>query len=185
MPSKAAVKIVRELDVSTIEYLDEASASSEDGMMLNHLYFDTRGWGVADVETVLEEECELLESLGEVGWNTTQASEIIDVHFSDWSELAGFDVGVGGAVLALSAAGATPISSCNGGTIGIEHHSSSVPHILFAGSPTMNASAILKAIEAADLGSVHNGQFGEIYADDVLKFPAFARALIDELMVKR
>ena len=182
LPAKAEVKIIRELDVSRIENLDEESASSEDGLMLNHVYFDTRGWEAADVEMLLEEERELLKDLEEAGWNTAEASEIIDFHFSDWSELTGFDVGVGGAVLALSAAGATPISSCNGGTIGIEHHSSSVPHILFAGSVMMESSAIHQAIEIADLGSVYNGEFGEIYADDVLKFPVFAKALIEALM---
>ena len=184
LPAKAEVEIVRELDVSRIGYLDEELASSEDGIMLNHIYFDTRGCEAADVELILEEELELLESLEEAGWNTPEASEIIDSHFSDWSELTGYDVGIGGAVLALSAAGATPITSCNGGTIGIEHHSSSVPHILFAGSATMNASAIHQAIEIADLGSVYSGEFGEIYADNVLKFPTFARALIEALMGK-
>lgn len=55
-----------------------------------------------------------------------------------------------GAVFALSAAGATPISSCNGGTIG-------------------------------GMGIIPNGEFADIFADDILKFHAFAERLLDEL----
>ncbi len=66
---------------------------------------------------MIEEERELLNRVAAAGWMTDQANEILDDHFSDWSELSGIDAGLGGAVLALSAAGATPISSYNGGTI--------------------------------------------------------------------
>jgi hypothetical protein len=131
---------------------------------------------------VIEEERELLDRVAAVGWTTDEANAILEEHFSDWSELSGFDAGLGGAVLALSAAGATPISSCNGGTIGNEHHSSDVPHILFAGSNTMDVAAIKFALEAVDLGAIPNEAFGEIYADQVLKFPRFARVLVNQLL---
>ncbi|YCI06216.1 hypothetical protein M1D34_29815 (plasmid) [Ensifer sp. D2-11] len=90
-----------------------------------------------------------------------------------------------GAVVALAAAGATPITSCDGGTIGFSYHSSDVPNILFAASDTIDVKAIQYAINAADLGSVANGPYAEIYADQVLKFHAFASHLINALQRER
>jgi hypothetical protein len=180
-PTLARVTIVRELNIAAIGHLDDEVASSEDGILLNLAYFDMRGWSISDAELVCEQERDYLGELAQAGWTTAKAEEIIEEYMSDANELNGFDPGMAGAVLALSAAGATPISSCNGGTIGASHHSSDVPHILFAGSDVMDVKAIQLAIEATDLGSVANGPYGEIYADQVLKFHAFASALVHEL----
>ncbi len=180
-PSATEVEIRRTLNIAQIEHMDEELASSEDGIGLNLHYFDVRGWSVSDAGIALEEESELLERLSGAGWTTDEASEIIEEHFSDYTDLSGFDVGMGSAVLALSAAGATPISSCNGGQIGTDHHSTDVPHILFAGSKTLRVEAIEAAIEGAGLGAIPNEGYGEIYADQVLKFHRFARLLFDQL----
>ncbi|HEY4201622.1 MAG TPA: hypothetical protein VGM83_13800 [Devosiaceae bacterium] len=182
VPALAEVEIVRTLNLCQVGHLDEELASSEDGIGLNLAYFDARGWDASDVDSVLQEENELLDSLAAAGWTTNEAAELLEEHFSDWTVLSSMDAGMGGAVLALSAAGATPISSCNGGTIGIEYHSSDVPHILFAGSDAMDAAAIQFALETADLGAIVNAPFGEIYADQVLKFSRFARVLVDRLL---
>ncbi|MCO5966322.1 hypothetical protein [Sinorhizobium meliloti] len=180
-PALAKVELVRELNIAAIGHLGDELAASEDGIALNLAYFDMRGWSVSDAELICEQEREYLGELAEAGWTTDKAEEIIDEYMSDVNELIGFDPGMAGAVVALSAAGATPISSCNGGTIGSSHHSSEVPHILFAASDSMDVIAIQNAIEATDLGSVANGFYGEIYADQVLKFHAFASSLIDAL----
>lgn len=180
-PTLAKVEIFRELNIAAIGYLDDEAAASEDGIALNLAYFDMRGWSVSDAELICKQERDYLRELAEVGWTTDKAEEIIDEYMSDVSELNGFDPGMAAAVVALSAAGATPISSCNGGTIGSSHHSSEVPHILFAASDTIDEKAIRHAIEVADLGSVANGSYGEIYADQVLKFHAFALSLVDAL----
>jgi hypothetical protein len=181
-PDLAQVKIVRTLDVAKVGHLDENLAASEDGIGLNLAYFDARGWDASEADAGIEEERDLLDRVAATGWITHEANDVLEEHFSDWSELSGIDAGLGGAVLALSAAGATPISSCNGGKIGVEHHSSDVPHILFAGSDTMDVKAIELALEAADLGAIPNEAFGEIYADQVLKFPRFAKALVNRLL---
>jgi hypothetical protein len=91
----------------------------------------------------------------------------------------GFDVGVNAAVVAISAAGGTPISSCNGGWFG-EDHSSSVPHVLFSIEPQA-VDLIREAAEAADCGLVNNGRHAELYVDKLPKLLAFARDVLHRL----
>lgn len=180
-PPVVDVAIRRTVDLSKLSILDEARAGSEDGIALNLSYADMRGWSLEDARLMVHQEHDLLDQLAEVHWTTDEASAMIDDYMSDGSELSWFDPGVGGAVFALSAAGATPISSCNGGTIGGDRHSSDTPHILVAAGPKMHAAAIAKALDMADVGIIPNGEFAEIFADDILKFHAFAARLLDEL----
>jgi len=180
-PNTVDVVIRRTIDLSLVPPLDEDRASSEDGIALNLAYVDVREWGIEDAELMVEHEREFLELLASVGWTTDEAAEIIDELMSDGSELFAFDPGIGAAVFSLAAAGATPISSCNGGTIGQDRHADDVPNILIAGGPAMHIAAIKNALAAADLGIIPNGEFAEIFADDVLKFHTFADRLVSEL----
>jgi len=173
-PVAADVEIRRTANLALVSELDEKRAGSEDGIALNQSYFDVRGWDVDDVEGVQKEELALLQGLSDTGWITDAAEELLEEYFSDYSEIAGFDVGMGAAVYALSAAGATPISCCNGGTIGQGHHSETVPSILFAAGRDFRPELIMKSAEAADLGLVPNGEFAEIFADQILKFHDFS-----------
>lgn len=183
-PETVDVEIRRTVNLSLLPLLDEERAGSEDGIALNLAYFDVRGWEVEDVELVQKEELELLTKLADAGWRTDAAEEILEGHFSDYSELSGFDAGMGTAVYALSAAGAIPISSCNGGTIGQGFHAERVPSILFAAGENFEPALIMKAAEEADLGLIPNGEFVEIFADQVLKFHDFSRRLTAALREK-
>lgn len=180
-PPVVDVTIRRTFDLSKLTALDEGRAGSEDGIALNLSYADVRGWSLEDAPLMVDQEHDLLEQLAEAHWTTAEASSIIDDYMSDGSELLLFDPGVGGSVFALSAAGATPINSCNGGTIGGDRHSSDTPHILVAAGPKVHISAIQKALQTVNLGIIPNGEFAEIFADDILKFHAFAERLLDEL----
>lgn len=180
-PPLVDVVIRRTVDFSSLAALDEGRAGSEHGIALNLSYTDMRGWSLKDARLIVRQEQDLLDQLAAVDWTTSAASAIIDDQMSDGSELSWFDPGVAGAVFALSAAGATPISSCNGGTIGGDRHSSDTPNILVAAGPKMQAAAIAHALERADMAIVPNGEFAEIFADDILKFHAFAKRLLEEL----
>lgn len=181
LPEPADVEIRRTANLALLSALDEERAASEDGLALNLAYFDVRGWSVKDAELAQKEELELLEKLAGAGWTTDAAEEVLDEHFSDYSELGGFDPGMGAAVYALSAAGATPISSCNGGTIGQRHHSETVPSILFATGKGFRPELIMEAAAEAGLGVITNREFAEIFADQVLKFNDFSVRLIAAL----
>ena len=184
-PRRVDVEITRIADLTAVAQLDERRASSEDGIALNHAYIDVRGWSIGDAKLVQEEEFAMLQDLAGAGWITDEAEELIEEHlFSDYSELAPFDPGMAAAVYALSAAGAVPISCCNGGTIGQQHHSEDVPSILFAAGDCFDGVAIMKAAEAEDLGLVPNGEFAEIFADQVLKFHRFSKNLLSRLQAR-
>lgn len=177
-PEPADVEIKRTANLALLSALDEERAGSEDGLALNLAYFDIRGWDVDHAEFVQKEELDLLRKLADAGWKTDAAEEVLEEHFSDYSELVGFDPGMAAAVYALSAAGATPISSCNGGTIGQSYHSETIPSILFAAGERFQPKLIMDAAKAADLGVIANREFAEIFADQVLKFNDFAAKLI-------
>jgi hypothetical protein len=181
LPKTADVEIRRTANLSFLSSLDEERAGSEDGIALNLAYFDVRDRDIEDAALAQEEELDLLKRLDDAGWTTDAAEEILEEQFSDFSELAGFDPGMGAAVYALSAAGATPISSCNGGTIGQSHHSETVPSILFAAGENFQPELIVKAAQDAGLGIIPNREFAEIFADQVLKFNHFSVELISAL----
>ncbi len=88
--------------------------------------------------------------------------------------------GTAGAIFALSAAGAAPISSCNGGLLGDTSHSSQVPHILFSVTPDRLAP-ILAAAKAADVGLLNNSGHVEVFASGIPGLRAFARQLLHQL----
>lgn len=181
-PIAEDVVIRREVSLTGLSLLDPEIAASEDGIMLNHSYFDTRGYSVADALEMLAEEEDLLAELASEGWRSDAAGEIVQSFMESGSDLMAFDPGVGAAVIALSAAGATPISSCNGGLAGADYdHAENLPTILFAGGSDFKAQLVEQAIINADLGLVHNDGFAEIFSDKLLKFHDFARKVLTGL----
>jgi len=171
------VEIVRKVDPSLIGPFEGADAV--DGILLNHAYVDMRGHSIADARQIVAEEVELLREIEAID-DDDRLIEVLDEVYESGSELGGFDVGTGGAIYALSAAGAAPISSCNGGLLGEASHASEVPHILFSVDPGRLAP-ILAAAEAADVGLLNNSGHVEVFADCIPKLNAFAERLLIEL----
>ncbi len=172
------VEIIRDVDISAIGPFENADA--EDGILLNHSYVDMRGYSSADARDLVNEEAELLSEIEAAGDNDDRFEEVLNEIYESASELGGFDIGTTGAIVALSAAGAAPISSCNGGLLGETSHSSVVPHILFSVAP-WHLQPILRAAEAADVGLLNNLQHVEVFADRIPKLNAFAKHLLDEI----
>ena len=172
------VEIVRDVDRTVIGPFENADA--KDGILLNHDYVDMRGYSIADAREIIVEEGQLLDDIEAVGDDVDRLAGLLEGLYEDASELAGFDVGTAGAIFALSAAGAAPISSCNGGLLGDTSHSSQVPHILF--SVTRDClGPIFAAAEAAEVGLVNNSGHVEVFADCIPKLNLFARQLLHEL----
>ena len=143
-------------------------------MMLNHSYVDLRNAEIADVaETIAFERRFVIESAN-LAYDSPE--------MEDWlAETAlamelPVDMGVCSAVEALSAVGATPISSCNGGAF-TSGHASDVAHVLFSCRPGL----VRKVTEAARLtncGVINNGRHAEVYATEVEHLIDFAEALV-------
>lgn len=168
------VEIVRDVTLDAIGPFENADA--EDGIMLNHAYFDMRGYSLADAEAVVREEGDFLRDLEAAEDDEDEVEAMLDSLVADFSELGGFDVGTAGTIYALSAAGAAPITSCNGGLLG-GSHSSNVPHVLFSIDP-LKFAPILKAAEIADVGLLNNDGHVEIFATTIPHLHLFAQSLV-------
>ena len=178
MRQRVDVEIVREVDPAAIGPFENADAT--DGVLLNHAYVDMRGFSIPDAREVIAEEAELLRAIEAIGPDDDRLEELMEELYETDSDLSGFDVGTAGAIFALSAAGAAPISSCNGGLLGDMSHASQVPHILFSIDPPKLAP-IVAAAEAADAGLLNNSGHVELFADRIPKLNAFAARLLIEL----
>jgi hypothetical protein len=127
--------ITRILDPDTLGVLSEEDADrgEEDGLEGNQQYRDLRGMSWAQVEAALRQEAAFFNRLAAAA-DLDEEAELIEEEreAADFPEddLWGLDVGVISATLALSALGATPVSSCNAGGFG-GHHVAAFPHVAF------------------------------------------------------
>lgn len=172
------VEIMRELDPAAIGPFD--NADTEEGLLLNHDYIDMRGLSIADAREVIAEEAQLLGEIEAIGADGDQLDELLERLYEDASDLSSFDVGTAGTIFALSAAGAAPISSCNGGLLGQEPHASQVPHVLFSVIPE-RLGPILAAAKIVDVGLLNNAGNVEVFSSSIPKLHAFAQQLLHEL----
>lgn len=173
--------IIRVLNPDTLEVLSEEDADrgEEDGLEGNQQYRDLRGMTWAQVAAALLQEAEFFDRLAAAA-DLDEEAELIDeereeADFPD-DDLWGLDVGVISATLALSALGATPVSSCNAGGFG-GHHVAAFPHVAFF-LPRSAASEVLAIAEAADVGlDVVEGGIARLYGRtdfDLHRFAQFA-----------
>ena len=135
-----------------------------------------RGLSVADAWEGIHEEAALLDRISSLAPDD-DVTDVIEELYEDCSELAGFDIGVAGAVMALSAVGAVPISSCNGGLLNEASHPSDIPHILFSAKSDQIA-IISEAAGSADVGLINNGEHLELFARSIPDLNLFARQLL-------
>ena len=147
--------IVRDLDPDRLGVLSEEDADrgEEDGLEGNQQYRDLRGITWDQVAAAIREESQLFDRLATAADLDEEAALIEEEReeaiFPE-EDLWGLDVGVIGAALALSALGATPVSSCNAGGFG-GYHVAAFPHVAFF-LPRAAAAEVLAIAEAADVG---------------------------------
>lgn len=103
---------------------------------------------------------------------------ISDELYEDPEDLWGLDIGVASTVIALSAAGRIPCTSCNGGCFGDGHHEG-YPLVLFCTMPA-GVPYLLEAAEEAKVGLVNEDSGAMLVnADDISRMMLFASALIE------
>jgi len=149
------VEIVRRLDPHDLAQPgeDELDRGEEDGLGDNQQYQDLRGASWDDVADALDREAALFERF-EAAADLDAEAERLDEERANAvfpeDDLWGLDVGVIGATMALSALGATPVSSCNAGGFG-GHHVARFPYVAFFATPHQ-AQLILAIAEDAAVG---------------------------------
>lgn len=179
MPLKDAdVEIRWDDGIQALSQISEETASSEDGILINHAYIDYRGMSIEDAMDALREEADLLSELAEADWDTEEAEEVIESYMEALGPTAGLDAGVAGLVYALSVMGATTLSSCNGGLVGVSSHASEVPHVLFTAPPAV-ADAILIAAKRNGVGLIRNDGYAEAFTNHLPRLHVLAKDLIN------
>jgi hypothetical protein len=175
--------IIRALDLDALGVLsdEDADRAEEEGLEGNQLYRDLRGISWAQVAAALRQEAGLFERLAAAA-DLDEEAERIDAEREEANfpeeDLWGLDVGVIGATLALSALGATPVSSCNAGGFG-GHHVAVFPHVAFF-LPRSEAAEVLAIAEAADVGlDVVEGGIARIYGRTDFDLHRFAQVALN------
>lgn len=163
---------------------EEAEAAEDEGALAGNLHYrDLRGLTWSEARQALALEQQLVERFASSG-NPAQAEADFDEERGDFGEpeeeLWGLDIGVAGAVLTLSALGATPVASCNAGAFG-GHHQGSTPFIAFyLGRASLKE--LHRLAQAADLGLTADRGLGHLYGrsiDDLMNFARVAIAAHD------
>lgn len=175
--------IIRVLDPRSLRVLsdEDADRGEEDGLEGNQRYRDIRGISWAQLEAALRKEAELFERLAAAADLDDEAERIdAEREEADFPEddLWGLDVGVIGATLALSALGATPVSSCNAGGFG-GHHVAAFPYVAFF-LPASAADEVLAIAEEANVGvDVVEGGIGRLYGRTDFDLHRFAHVALN------
>lgn len=182
-PTPTPPRIRRTIVAADLAVLSEEEASNADvdGCLAgNQHYNDLRGMTFADLEATLVREDGLVDAFEAVGNPAALEERFVQERgtaFEPVDDLWGLDVGVAGAVIALSALGATPVSSCNGAVYGTPHQSH-YPYVAFFLADA-DLSVLLGLAEAEGLGLVGNDGLAHLYGS-VPALRRFARRALDE-----
>jgi hypothetical protein len=147
--------IIRGLDPDGLAVLSHEAAESgeEDGLEGNQQYRDIRFVTWDEVEMGLDREARLFARFAAADDIDAEAEAYVDeIEEAELPEedLWGLDVGVIGAVLALSALGAVTVTSCNAGGFG-GRHTEAFPLVGFY-LPRALATEVMAIATAADVG---------------------------------
>ncbi|NQE65499.1 hypothetical protein E1H18_1280 [Caulobacter sp. RHG1] len=147
--------IVRRVDIARLRPISdaEADAGEDIGLEGNQQYRDLRGISWDFVAEALKREQALFERFAEAADLEHEArryaEELDDAVFPE-EDLWGLDVGVIGAVMALSALGVLTVNSCNAGGFG-GVHVERFPLVAMS-LPAELAGEVLAIAESADVG---------------------------------
>ncbi len=178
-----APPIIRDLASRPFAVLEpeEAERGGEDGYLAgNKAYDDLRGMTWDDVFETLVCERAVVAVLTAAP-DPDEAYETFEVdRLSEWGAdaLWGLDPGVAAATIALSAMGATPISSCNGGAFGGEHLEA-YPLVAFYVA-SASPDTLLACADAAQAGLALDAHgCAQLFGETCAPLLAFAFAAIE------
>jgi hypothetical protein len=172
------IKTRQDVDPKALGWPSDNQASS--GFWCNHCYEDLRGLSWQEARETLEAELSLMLRINDSEDAVATMDEIADEFYEDPGlNPYGLDVGVAATVVALSALGCIPLSSCNGGCYGDFHHES-YPLVVFCSKPK-HVPDLIKAAKKAEV-DLENDADGMliVHTDDIVRLSEFARALIDD-----
>ena len=143
----------------------------------NRDYADLRGLSWEEARSVMELEAEYIQRI-------EQASEPSETELFEEEEIAeimGLDIGVASTVVALSAAGFIPCTSCNAGAFGGRHHET-YPVVAFYAQP-QSVPLLMQCAEESEVGLDNDQGWSSedlpivVFTDDIRKMVAFSEVL--------
>lgn len=159
--------IERRIDLDQLADLseEEAEAGEDDGLQGNQQYRDMRGISWGQLAEALQREAELFVRFAfaaDLDEEAKRYDEERETALFPDEDLWGLDIGVIGATLALSALGATTVSSCNAGGFGGQHVAA-FPYVAFY-LPRDLADQVFMIAEESDVGlDVESGGIARLY----------------------
>lgn len=174
-----AVTILRDVDVKRLAVIgaEALEAADEAGFLAgNAMFQDLSGCTRDEAAAAVAGEAELVGRLTAADDLDAEADQIDEERaeaFEDIDALWNLDVGVIGAVIALSALGCAPIGSCNAGGFG-GHHQAQHPYVAFY-LPAAAVAEVLGLAEAVGAGLIIDADgLAQLYSDRDLGLSQFA-----------
>lgn len=168
-----------DLDPARLRWLRPGEANEESTLGGNRHYQDLRLFDWDEARRVLDVEAEYIRRIEAADDADEMAADIQEEREAQWEEsdsdpIHGLDIGVAGAVVALSAARCVPFTSCNGGAFDgghLERH----PLVAFHMRPQLAPIFV----EAAKSAGVALGADGSVmlYAEEITAIVRFAEQL--------
>lgn len=171
-------KIVQKVDLKKLAMPPERILASESGLMCNHSYRDLRGYWWDDYLEIADIEREIVESADKKSKTPKQFERLVKLR--DDEMLDGIEAGVSGLVVALSALGCAPASSCRGHP---NNHEYNQPYVAFWATPTIGRK-ILPLVRGKEIAILNYNEFDFrrgllIYSKNILPLMSLARALYE------
>lgn len=174
-----AALVHREIDPGKLATIDRATleAADDSGFLAgNAMFQDLSGFSWAEAATAVAAEMGLITRLTTAADLDAEAEVVEEERydaFEDTDALWNLDVGVIGAVIALSALGCAPIGSCNAGGFGGQHQAQH-PYVAFF-LPMAALPEVLSLAEAAGVGLILDPEGrAQLYSDRDLGLARFA-----------
>jgi hypothetical protein len=176
---KYDIEVVRHLAVERLSWPGRGEAADESYLGCNRAYMDLRRAWWTEAKEAFDRENELIARLEASDDPEEEYYAIEELIYED-ENLYSLDFGMASTVLALSAAGRIPFSSCNAGAFG-GHHAEHFPLVAFYAQPG-TAQVILSCAEQTQIGLDTSNERGHliVYADDIRSLRRFAAALIEQ-----
>lgn len=167
------------LSLSYLAWFDGDDADDGTGLGCNLEYRDLRGLRLEDLRRVLDRESKWIERFLADGSDCDGCEDGCD---ACELEVEGLELGVASAVVALSALGCIPYTSCNGGVFGGEHVADHLIIGFYLRPP--HVETVREASRRAGVG-LTNDRSGGVYVvtDDPRAMLEFASALACDLSI--
>ena len=175
---KFDVDIERRVSTKLIRLPDSSYAEGDGSFGGNHQYMDLQHLTWAEARRVFDLEARIFNKLDnskEAEFELCQIENELHCEFDN--HLYGLDLGVASTVIALSAVGCIPVSSCNAGAFGGTHYEEH-PLVAFYASRALIPSLLDTAAKSG--AGLENSDAGMliVYANDIRVMRVFAQTLI-------